>query len=926
MKTNYHTQKLFTTFLLLSIQNAVAQNVQVLSENFETPNSYAFSLNTPGPSGSSGVNRWIINNEFNGLGVYPNTMSQDSTNGGQIYLAPYSHYLHIYDSANGASQNVFNCNYDATQPSDNFTEMTSTVCTRGMTAVTLAFFYTCTGSPSAYGTLWYSANGGPWTQTGASQYNTMNRWQYVAVANPAFDNVANLKFGFRWQNTAGTPPSATAFGIDDIQIVGTFNASNISLNIDSVWPNPICPNRYVFVEWSLSAPLCNATYMYELSNGIGSFSNPTTLGVVNINNGQVNGINAVFIPAAVLLDTCYKIRLRRLYPAPLFTGNASSCFVVQNCANTLTISGPPAAAMDTNAVCAGSVMDVNFYSTGTFILNTYKLQLSDMNGNFIHPDSANARIIGTLPPPYGNITFDSLNPIPGYPPPGLIEGRIPDTVSSGCNYRLRVIATSPAVGPAPLIGTSWGPFCIQHCDIMTNNGQDINFCLYPDTSICVPLVIGTHFYNNNAVYPTGNQFMLQLLSRGPNPPPFTQVGILGALGTYAATADTIVQLCISYNSLISNGISPGKYYMRIVATNSSLGPDSSFGSLIRISIGAPSIVPLTIQAVDCNTMQPVDTICSGDLVYFYITPSANSNSTYYWYSIQLQGSPVVHDSLFVNFANFSGNFTVYVKENSFGCFGPASQAITIYVTPLPNVGISQPAVACIGDTIQYTVPFAANTYWTWWLSTGIGTIVDTTNNQVQLVFNSAGVDTLWCQALNTCGMRLGFRKVVAYASPPVPTLIQSGDTLICSISSGFSYRWYRNGILQTQYTTQSIVITSAENGNWHVEVRNTNYPYCSSASAGIQTTVSVSEAQSIRSFSVIPNPVANELFIIGFLTGTSVKAEITIYNTLGEKILSKEIAAGENEIKLNVKNLAAGIYVVRINAEKLHWAGKFVKE
>jgi len=76
--------------------------------------------------------------------------------------------------------------------------------------------------------------------------------------------------------------------------------------------------------------------------------------------------------------------------------------------------------------------------------------------------------------------------------------------------------------------------------------------------------------------------------------------------------------------------------------------------------------------------------------------------------------------------------------------------------------------------------------------------------------------------------------------------------------------------------------------------------------------------------SLFPNPATDELSVNGFLF--SAKTEINIYNTLGEKILSKEIAAGEKEVKLNVKNLAAGIYVVRINDEKINWAGKFVKE
>ncbi|HLG35952.1 MAG TPA: gliding motility-associated C-terminal domain-containing protein [Bacteroidia bacterium] len=781
MKKIYKSKLIFIFLLGMLATSAVAQNVQLVAEDFETPSFTFFTLNTAGPGGGSGVNRWIINDSYSGTLPYPNTPPQDSTVSGQIGGAPSSRYMHIYDSGFGLSQGDTNACYDPAQPSDIFTELSGNMCTLGMINVTMAFFYSCVGSPTAYGTLYYSANGGPWTQVGQSQYNSTNIWQYEAVTDPAFDNVANLKFGFRWQNnSSGSDPVTRSFAVDDVQVVGTFNSAGVTLSIDSVWPNPICPNRYLFLEWSLSQPLCNGTYMYEMSDFTGNFANPVSLGVININNGQVAGINAVFIPAATFPGNCYQIRLRRMYPAPIFVGTPSSCFVVQFCPNTITTLGTPVIAMDTNAVCAGSVIDVSFYSTGTFILNTYKLQLSDKYGNFVHPDSAGALFLGSLPPPTGNVTFDPMNPTPGYPPPGSVSGLIPDTVSESCLYRIRVIGTGPAAGPpGPVIGTDWGPFCIQHCDIITNNEQDISFCLWPEDTICVQLEIDINFYDSNAVYQPGNQFMVQVISRGPIPPPFTLVGTTGALGTFTFNNDTtILQWCISYALLAQTGIPPGSYYMRIVATNSSIGADSAFGSMIRLTIGAPNPIPGSINAVDWITFQPVDTICSGDLVYFYLSPPPNPSSTYYWHSNQLQGSPVVQNAILVNFANFSGVFTVYVTENSFGCFGPPTPAITIYVMGLPNVAISLPAVACVGDTVQYSVPFFPNTYWTWWLSdTTLGTIIDTSNNTITVVFHSAGSDTIFVQGLNTCGTRLGLRRIIVR---DYPVLLNNPDTTICS--------------------------------------------------------------------------------------------------------------------------------------------------
>jgi hypothetical protein len=112
----------------------------------------------------------------------------------------------------------------------------------------------------------------------------------------------------------------------------------------------------------------------------------------------------------------------------------------------------------------GSVIDVPFNSTGAFIGNQYIAQLSDINGNFpVWP--AAGTVLGTK---NSDITYDPANPDPNNPPPGMVSGLIPDTVSAGCNYYIRVIATGPTAGPSPTIGSVWGPFCIQHCDIITN--------------------------------------------------------------------------------------------------------------------------------------------------------------------------------------------------------------------------------------------------------------------------------------------------------------------------------------------------------------------------------------------------------------------------------------------------------------------------
>jgi hypothetical protein len=68
------------------------------------------------------------------------------------------------------------------------------------------------------------------------------------------------------------------------------------------------------------------------------------------------------------------------------------------------------------------------------------------------------------------------------------------------------------------------------------------------------------------------------------------------------------------------------------------------------------------------------------------------------------------------------------------------------------------------------------------------------------------------------------------------------------------------------------------------------------------------------------NPATAELNI----NGLSNKTEVNLYNIIGEKILSRKFEGGE--VKLDVKNLAPGIYVVKVLAGEKMFVKKVVKE
>jgi len=766
MKKFYPAFILFCIIVLGNLNYSFAQlQYQLLAEDFETGASTT-TLNDPGgPGGSSGTNKWIINDEFNGAPTYQNTISQDSTFSGTIGGAPFSHYLHIHDTVAAASSGIANANYDPTVPSDNFTTISSGVCTKGFTDVTLAFFYLSEGTANDYGSLYYSADNGPWTQVGQAKYNSQSLWKYEVLTDSAFDDVTSLRFGFRWQNVAGAPPSNTSFSIDDIEIIGTYDSTNnpITMTVTDVFPDTVCQNNLLFVFWSLSDSLCDAFYEVEMSDASGTFFNPTNLGVFQITNYQINGAVAVIIPPTTPPGNCYKIRINRVSPPPPITGIASACFVVLFCPNTVTTL-QPAVTLDTNGVCIGSVIDVPFYSTGVFVFNTYIAELSDSSGSFATP-----YFIGS------SVDDAAYDPSLGSPP-GNVAGLIP-TVPPGCNYYVRVRATSPGT-----IGSVWGPFCIVECDGESNNKIDIHVCINNIMGADTLVYTDIHTWDSTITYFPGNMFELQVLD-------FKTLALInqGGLGSVASiTNDSFMVSVPPLPGLGALGLIPGTYYCRIVATNSS-DPNNAFGTMIRLTIGAPAdVAPIII---------PSDSIfCVGDIGSFYLNPY-NFYSQYEWWCNGINSGIPFFWAYYPLLVQYGGpstlNFTV--REWNYGCPGPVSDTATVKVINVPNVFIIGPVAVCKGDTVKYHVTFASNTYYAW--TSAHGMIVDTANNEIEVVFDTIGTASLGVFALNQCGSDSGAKGIVVYDKP----LADAGaDTSICigtpidlttPAGTGYSYIW-----------------------------------------------------------------------------------------------------------------------------------------
>lgn len=816
MKFFYKACPIGVLFVLLSAQ-AQSQSQLVYAEDFEN-GSGSFTLNTAGEVGdNTGNNIWVINNSYEAEPTYPNTSSQDNTTGGLINFAPFSNYLHIHDSIADFNGGVSSANFDPSSASDRFTS-TDAFCTLGLDSVRIAFYYTAQGAVDANASLYYQVDGGAWTQVPNSNLTNQNNWAFVEFFNNDFDNVNDLRFGFRWTNTASSVDPSISIGIDGIRIVGKYapNLYNVRLEIDSINPNPVCRGDGLLLFFSNPVPLCGTGfYEIQFSNQFGDFTNYTSLGIFQLNNENVN--QAVFTlptPTNINPNPCYNIRVMRVDIDPVLISDTTICIEVENCPNQIFTLEPPVVSNPSDTICIGSVIDVPFYSLGVFENNTYVAQLSDSNGLF---------------PPNPNV-LGFINDDGTYPPGSMPRGNVPGLVREdqqpippGCNYFIRVVSSSPAT-----IGNVYGPFCIRNCDIETNEKVDVSFCIDNENGGDTLLTVDIGIDPPPAEYFPPNEFQIQLFD-------FMSFGLIntGVVGSVAAITDTTVQLSIPPLPLLGTvGLIPGTYYMRVISTNSDQ-PWDNFGTLIRLTIGAPNPTPLSISIVDPNTGLPLPfdgdtTICNDEALFFRLSPF-NPNSSYVW---SLNNDPDFFEGGPFNpiLFNSTGNFTIGVTETNFGCVGPGSDIAEVEVRDLPSATVIGPTLVCLGDSIEYRVPLSENTYYEWGIEPGV--IVDSLSNNAILYFSEPGTTVIQMSTVNECGNRNSERNITVRQPPILETV---NDTTICidesvllSTSEGNNYNYFWTEDQELISEERELVVNPDSTTTYYLRVTNFGSLACES--------------------------------------------------------------------------------------------------
>jgi hypothetical protein len=471
--------------------------------------------------------------------------------------------------------------------------------------------------------------------------------------------------------------------INNVRVTGPLNICTERVEV--------CAGRPFSFEFSFTKSVCPSGTEIFLSNSQGEFGDgQLSLGRFNsggIQPGQLLTFSHPILGIPITADSsdCYRIRLIWRHPyigSIRCTSTVSACFKVSKCTQQIqTVQIPMAsnvAPPERDTLCAGSIVTVPFWNPR---LNTCT-EDSDFNLSSVYVAELYRKELATDPDPelgrgeyLLGISNDSRLFRGRCAPqgPGIVGGIVPDEIEEGCNWYARVSATDPEVAGKP-----WGPFCIKHCHIETNQKQNFNVCVNEcqhgeDT---VRYRLGAYAASLPRIaYGETNRFIFEMYQI-PDPcyREWSKVGtdekMAQLVGSSIPPNDSILMLKLpplfGYPANKNPNPSPenpdscigpfsppsvtdlmerpsGQYFMRIMATNPiyedaqtgdilRLGAGERYGTIVNMSFGAPFV---NCHAFIVNNALKPQKPCAGEVVEFEIgikrfLAAKQSNYDIYW--------------------------------------------------------------------------------------------------------------------------------------------------------------------------------------------------------------------------------------------------------------------------------------------------------
>ncbi|MDX2002693.1 MAG: T9SS type A sorting domain-containing protein [Chitinophagales bacterium] len=822
------------------IGNLSFAQTTLYSENFNSGSSTTWTLNTSDlGSDPANNNYWDINNTYNGGFFGGTTPNQPAA----VTGFPQSVYMHIQNDLAG------NASFLAPATGNVFTKLNTGISTLGATNVTLTFYYLCNGGNNNYrGRLYYSIDGGnSWIQQGAN-YGSISSWTLSTVTNPAWDNVADLRFAFMWAQLGGGGATAAdpAFAVDEIKVVGTTTACSLSLT--SSGTNPTCNGS---TNGSITSSVTGATgtVTYTLNGG----SSNTTGSWSNLGAGSYT----VIAVEGSCRDTA---TVTLTQPAPVGTPTASSntpvCEGQTLQLNAATVASATYSWSGPNGFTSSqqnpSIASVSLAAAGNYTVTATVggCTATSTTTVVINPQPAAPTVSSNSPVCEGqtlNLTASTIaggtynwNGPNGFssslqnPSRGAITqadaGQYNVTVTvTGCSPVSGSVSVTVNPGPGAVTASNNGPYCVG--DIIILSGSSVASGIISWT--------GPNGFNSSLQNPSfgaqansGGDYIYTVTTASCGSTSDTTTVVVNNVPTgLAATSNS--PLCVGQNLNLSIGSSPGATYDWTGPNNFTSSQQNPTRNAVTVADAGDYIVTLTngcgsasdtvtvsitagAPAVTASNNGPA---CSGQPLT--LSATTINGATYSWTGpnnfTSSQQNPVIPS---VSVSN-AGTYTVVVST---GSCGTSTDTTIVSITASPSAPtLSSNSPLCPGDLLSLTSTTVPGATYAW---SGPGSFSSNSQNPSRPSVSLADGGTYTVTAtVAGCGSVTASIQVTVNTPPIANTSSNSpvciGDTLRLNVntSSGASYVWSGpNGFIALGASTFIANAAASDAGTYAVTV------------------------------------------------------------------------------------------------------------
>lgn len=456
-------------------------------------------------------------------------------------------------------------------------------------------------------------------------------------------------------------------------------------------------------------------------------------------------------------------------------------------------------------------------------------------------------------------------------PTGNTTYSVVGSSTAGCTSS-NIAVSILTVSPAPAISAVSGAICLG--DVFTHSVSGATSYTYSSGGATVSPVVTTTYSisGSNAfgcVSPTPAVVIVTV-----NPLP--NVTIAGSNSICSGQTATLT--ASGANSYIWFSATPGP---TLVITPTTTAVYSVVGTDTNNCSASAS---LNVNYINSPTITANNgAMCPGDS--FTIVPSGASSYTY------SGGSAVVSPSITTNYS--------ITGTSSLGCVSQSPAVITVSVVNNITVTISGNTVVCSGESVSLTANGVSTYSW----NTGATTASIVQTPSVNTSYSVIGFSGS-CSDTGYVNVKVNPLPVVLASSSSASICVNETATLVGTGAS--TYSWSAPSF---SATTAAVVVTPTATTVYLLTGMDNNG--CSNTSTVnllVDNCTGLAENQLFSNILLYPNPNQGN-----FVIHTTLSAEITIVDALGQVIVKQKISEGLNAVDLTRE--AKGIYFVKVGID-----------